>query len=103
MIEHYRAWLLKRPGDRLAMYGLALELKKAGLHEEARVAFEDLLAAHPQSGAGWFQYGRLFEDAGDEAEALAVWTRGLAALQGSDDPEAKRSTAEIRSALAALD
>lgn len=103
MIEHYRAWLLKKPDDRLALYGLALELKKTGDVDAAKAAFDALLAAHPRSGAGWFQYGQLFEEAGDEETAVATWRRGLEALEGSEEAEAKRSMGEIRGALAALE
>lgn len=103
MLEHYRSWLTKKPEDRLAMYGLALELKKAGHHDEAVQAFEALLATHPQSGAGWFQYGQLYEQAGDEELAVATWRRGLAALEGATDAEAQRSIGEIESAIDLLE
>lgn len=103
MIEHYRSWLMKKPGDRLAMYGLALELKKAGDVEAAREAFEALLSAHPHSGAGWFQYGQLFEEDDDESQALATWRRGLEALTLATDSEARRSVSEIEGAIASLE
>lgn len=99
MIEHYRSWLENKPEDRLAMYGLALELKKAGRLDEAVQAFEALLAVHPQSGAGWFQFGQLFEEAGDEDQALLTWRRGLERLQGSAEAEAQRSIREIEAAI----
>lgn len=102
MIDHYRAWLQKKPDDRLALYGLALELKKAGDVPAAERAFDDLLALHPTSGAGWFQYGQLYADAGDDTRAEEVWRQGHAALAGLDDPDARRSRAEIDAALAAL-
>ncbi|MCB9674275.1 MAG: hypothetical protein H6737_04110 [Alphaproteobacteria bacterium] len=102
-LDHYRAWLEKKPGDRLALYGVALELKKSGALDEAEQAFEALLAVHPHSGAGWFQYGALFEEAGDEDRAIATWQRGLEVLADATDAEAKRSIGEIESALAALE
>ena len=103
MIDHYRSWLVKKPNDRLAMYGLALELKKAGEVAHAQEAFEALLEAHPHSGAGWFQYGQLFEEAGDEPQALATWRRGLDALVHATDDEARRSFREIEGAIACLE
>ena len=102
MLEHYRTWLKKKPGDRLAMYGLALELKKHGRMDEAIEAFEALLVEHPTSGAGWFQYGELFEQQGDELKALGTWKRGLEALEGCTDPEARRSVSEIELAIDSL-
>lgn len=103
MIDHYRSWLVKKPHDRLAMYGLALELKKAGKVSEATEAFEALLAQHPHSGAGWFQYGQLFEEQDDEAQALATWRRGLESLADATDAEARRSVSEIEGAVASLE
>ncbi|MCB9668511.1 MAG: tetratricopeptide repeat protein [Alphaproteobacteria bacterium] len=100
-LEHYRTWLEGRPTDRMALYGVAFELKKAGRVDEAREAFEALLALHPDSGAGWFQYGQLLEEDGDEDGAVAVWRRGLEAL--GDDPAGERSRGEISAALAALE
>lgn len=103
MIDHYRSWLEKKPGDRLAMYGLALELKKAGQIEAAVAAFEALLERHPHSGAGWFQFGELYESADDEETAIATWKRGLEALQDATDAEARRSISEIEGAIDALE
>ena len=98
-IAIYRDYLVKKPGDRFAMYSLALELKKAGQFAESERAFEALLTAHPQSGAGHFQHGMLFAEQEREDEARAAWEAGLAALEGADDPEAKRSLIEIQGAL----
>jgi len=102
MLEHYRSWLEKKPEDRLALYGLAFELKKAGESTRAAEAFEALLALHPHSGAGWFQYGSMYEDE-DEERAIEVWRRGLAALADASGADARRSIAEIEAALAMLE
>jgi tetratricopeptide (TPR) repeat protein len=103
MLDHYRSWLAKKPDDRMALYGVAFELKKAGRVEEAIEAFETLLAKHPTSGAGWFQFGQLFEEDDEEDQALATWRRGLAALEGATDDNSVRSRAEIEGAIAALE
>jgi tetratricopeptide (TPR) repeat protein len=102
-IETFRRWLVDKPGDRFAMYSLALELKKAGRFDEALEAFGALLAAHPTSGAGHYQLGELFREQGDEARAAAAWRVGLEALRGAQDPEARRSISEIQAALDLLD
>ena len=98
-ISMYRAYLDKKPNDRFALYSLAFELGKAGHITEAEHAFADLLDKHPQSGAGHFQLGSLLEADGREDEARVAWERGLAALEGCDDPEARRSRVEIQAAL----
>lgn len=101
-IAHLEEHLSRRPDDRFARYSLALELKKAGRHDDAVAAFAELLRRHPHSGAGHFQLGVLWQEAGDDDRARAAWEAGLAALSGVDDPEARRAVREIEGALAAL-
>lgn len=98
-VRLFEEHLAKKPGDRFALYSLALEHKKAGDVAAADAAFQRLLAAHPQAGAGWYQYGLLFREAGDEARAVAVWKRGIEALEGATDVEARRSRGEIERAI----
>ena len=87
----------------MALYGLAFELKKLGELEAARQAFDTLLAQHPHSGAGWFQYGQLLEEHGEEDEAIAIWRRGLQALEDATDSEAARSRGELSTAIESLE
>lgn len=98
----YRDYLKKKPGDRFAMYSLALELKKAG-DSAAEEAFRELLREHPTSGAGHYQLGLLLAALGREDDARSAWEAGLEALQGVRDPEARRSIGEIEGALDDLD
>lgn len=100
-IAAFRAVLDKKPTDRFALYSLAFELKKSGRSDEALAAFHELLGHHPTSGAGHLQLGMLLQDLGRDDEARAAWERGLAALDGCPDPEARRSVGEIEAALAA--
>jgi tetratricopeptide (TPR) repeat protein len=102
-IEWFRGILRDRPGDRFAMYSLALELKKAGDGPGAEQAFRELLAVHPSSGAGHYQLGRWLEEEGRPEEALAAWRAGLTALAAASDPESKRSIAEIERAIAEVE
>lgn len=102
-IEMFRAYLAKKPGDRFALYSLALEHKKAGEIEASEQAFRDLLAAHPASGAGHYQLGLLLLEADRIDDARAAWTAGLEALRGLADPEARRSAGEIEGALSEIE
>jgi tetratricopeptide (TPR) repeat protein len=102
-VRLYEEHLAKKPGDRFALYSLALEHKKAGDVAAADAAFQRLLAAHPQAGAGWYQYGLLFREQGDATRALAVWKRGLDSLKGATDAEARRSVGEIGRAVDELE
>jgi len=101
-IEALLAHLAGKPEDRFAMYSLALEHKKAGEIETAKAAFEALLRVHPDSGAGHYQHGMLFAEAGEEDAARAAWERGLTALADLRTPDARRSRSEIQAALDGL-
>jgi tetratricopeptide (TPR) repeat protein len=102
-IETYLAYLAQKPGDRFAMYSLALEHKRAGDLDSAETAFAELLRVHPQSGAGHYQLGVMRREAGRTADAITAWKAGLDALRGSTDPEARRAIGEIERALDELD
>jgi Tfp pilus assembly protein PilF len=93
-------YLEKNPGDRFAMYALAMAYKNAGACVDAEPAFRRLLSVHPHSGAGHFQLGMLLVDDDREDEAVEAWRRGLAALANAADAEAVRSVREIEGMLA---
>ena len=99
----YETYLQTHPGDRFALYSLALELKKAGDVAAAEARFRELLALHPASGAGHYQLGKLLAEAGRRDDAEAAWEAGLEALRGLRDPEARRSRSELQGALDELD
>lgn len=98
-LEHFAQYLQTHPTDRLAMYGLALELSKAQRLDDAAQAFESLLDAHPHSGAGHYQHGMMWADAGELEKAEEAWNRGLKALDGLDTADARRSRSEIQLAM----
>ena len=100
--QQFRDYLAKKPGDRFAMYSLALELKKA--HDPgAEAAFQALLAQHPHSGAGWYQYGELLREDEQFERAQTVWNDGLKQLSDANDVESRRSVSEIQGALDELE
>ena len=102
-IAPLEAWLRERPGDRFALYSLALELRKVGRHDEALETFAELLAAHPRSGAGHLQHGALLRDLGRIDAAGEAWRAGLEALRDVGDAEAVRSRREIAQALVEIE
>lgn len=101
-IHQLQAYLADHPGDRFAMYALALELKKAG-DPTAEAAFRALLALHPLAGAGWLQLGGLLADQGRSSDAIAVYDAGIAALVGATDADSRRSRGELTAARDQLD
>jgi tetratricopeptide (TPR) repeat protein len=102
-VDTYLSYLAKKPGDRFALYSLALEYGKASDIEAALRTFRELVAAHPAAGAGHYQHGLCYREAGRVTEAAEAWRAGLAALRGLTDPEAQRSYGEIERALEDLE
>ena len=102
-IATYVAWLVTHPGDRFALYSLALELERAGDVEQAEARLRELLTAHPLSGPGHYRLGQLLLAAGRTDDARAAWQLGATALAGATDAEARRSAAEIARELDLLD
>jgi tetratricopeptide (TPR) repeat protein len=102
-IRMFRTFLEQRPGDRFALYALALELRKTGAEDESLALFDALLEQHPGSGAGHLQRGLLLLDLGEVDAARRGWEAALTILSDHDDAEAIRSRGEIRAALDDLD
>jgi len=102
-VDRIRTFLETRPTDRFGLYALALELRKAGRDDEALEVFVRLLEHHPGSGAGHYQHGLLLLDRGEVEAARAAWREGITMLASFDDPEARRSAAEIQGALRDLE
>jgi tetratricopeptide (TPR) repeat protein len=102
-IDSLRAWLETHPGERFAMYALALEHEKAGDLGSAESAYRALLRVHPTSGAGRLRLGLVLVAQGRPEDAREAWREGLAALAGATDAEARRSVGEIQRALDDLD
>ena len=102
-IGSYEAWLETHPGDRFALYSLALELERAGRLSEAEARLRELLVLHPLSGPGHYRLGLLLQGAGRTDDARAAWTAGAVALVGATDNDARRSAAEIARELDLLD
>ncbi len=102
-IASYQAWLETHPGDRFALYSLALELERAGRLEEAESRLRALLTAHPLSGPGHYRLGLVLEALGRTDDARAAWEAGAAALAGATEADARRSAVEIARELDRLD
>lgn len=83
--------LIGTPRDgALLRYSLGAEHLKAG---DAARAAEHLRAAverDPGYSAAWKLLGRALEQAGNGAEALAAWRRGIAAARAKGDRQAEK-------------
>jgi predicted Zn-dependent protease len=88
------------PGaDAFAWYGLAMEYRSLGRHDEALAAFESLRSRSPGYVAMYLMCGQMLEQMGRVADARAWMTAGVAAARSKGDTHA---ASELESALAAL-
>ena len=72
-----RAMVAKQPNNPLARFGLANELLKAQLFDEAEIALADYLASHDDEGNGWLRYADVLHTLGRVTEARAAAQKGI--------------------------
>lgn len=94
------AFLADDPSDAFTRFALAQEYAKAGRTDEARAAYESLVADDPAYVGTYYHLGKLCESTGDDAAARRAYTDGIAAATAARDLHAR---AELQSALLALD
>ena len=78
-LETFRAMVAKNPNNALARFGLANELLKAGLYEEAREQLTAYLAAYDDEGNAYGRLAEALEKLGRVAEARDALRGGIAA------------------------
>jgi tetratricopeptide (TPR) repeat protein len=93
------SFLLQKPDDAFARYGLALECIKLGDNDAAADHFQKLLAAHPGYVAGYFQYGQFLARIGREEEARRLLSDGIVVASQAGDMHARD---EMQAALTLL-
>ena len=92
--------LEKSPEDVFLSFGLAMELAKEGMTEEALTQFDRVLRIDPSYLTAYFQKGSALIAAGRVPEARAALAAGLAAANASGDLHA---ASEMRALLDTLD
>ena len=85
--------------DPFAWYGLALEYKGLGRHDDALATFEKLYALDPSYVAQYLMCGSMLGEIGRTADARTWLSRGVDAARKKGDSHA---LSEIESALAGL-
>jgi len=78
-IDTFRAMIARQPDHVMARFGLATEVAKAGLHDEAVEHFAHYLGVHDDEGNGWMRYAESLHALGRTDDALAAITRGIEA------------------------
>ena len=94
-----RAYVEKKPTDKFGLYTLAMELRKEADWPACFVAFDTLIAHHPDYGAAFYHYAVAVRASGDREGALGVLERGRAACARSGDG---KTAAEIDSLAASF-
>jgi tetratricopeptide (TPR) repeat protein len=82
-------FLLQKPNDAFARYGLALECAKEGDSHAAAEHFERLLEAAPDYVAGYFQFAQLLARLGQHEHARKLLSDGIVVAQKAGDMHAR--------------
>lgn len=98
-IDAIKKILAQQPNDAFARYGLAMELKNAGQHEEAHATFLELAERNPDYVPQYLMHGNLLAAMQRLDDARAVFARGLAAAKQKRDQHA---ASELQQALDGL-
>lgn len=77
-----------KPDDPFPRYGLAMEYKKLGRHDEAVRAFEELTRTHPSYVPAYLMFGNLLEALGRAEQAVEVYGRGIEAAKAAGNDHA---------------
>lgn len=96
MLEEF---LAKNPGDAFGRYGLAMECLKTGDTPAAEDNFKQLLGAHADYVAGYFQYGQMLAKLGRTDDARKTLTEGVARAAKTGEEHAR---SELQGALEEL-
>jgi TolA-binding protein len=98
-IATFRSFISKSPQDPFPRYGLAMELKGQGNHQEAWGVFEELIQKFPDYVATYLMAGGTLVALGRKDDASAIYQQGIEVATRRGDQHARR---ELESALAEL-
>ena len=85
-LDALRSLVDRSPQNAAARFGLATELLKAGLWDEAREHLEAYLAAHDDEGNAWGKLADACEQLGRPEEAQAALRKGIEASMRHGHP-----------------
>lgn len=97
--EMLEEFLAADPYDSFSRYALALELEKAGEASAAIAELAEVIRRDANYVAAYYHRGRLLARAGNDAEALEVYQRGLEVATKAGD---QKTANEIREAIEML-
>ena len=85
--------------DAFAWYGLAMEYRSLGRHDDALAAFESLRSRPPDYVPMYLMFGQMLEQMGRIPDARAWMTAGIEAARTKGDTHA---ASELEAALGAM-
>ena len=88
-----------KPDEAFPRYGLAMEYRKLGRHEDAAAAFAELAERCPDYVPGYLMHGNLLEQMERREQAAAVYDRGVEVAAAAGDDHA---VSELRAARSGL-
>ncbi len=89
-LETFEKMLAQGKDNVLLRFSLGNECLKAGRHADACAHLRAALAFDPAYSAAWKLLGKALAEAGDAAEALAVYRQGIAAAEAKGDLQAAK-------------
>ena len=95
-IEALRTMLIADPANKLARYGLAMELVKIGDVDAGLTEFQYLMEHHPEYAAAYYHAGRVLESQGRTEEAREVMEKGIEVTTRIGD---QHTRSELQAAL----
>jgi len=87
--ETLEQFVLQKPDDAFARYGLALECAKDGDTRAATQHFERLLEVSPSYVAAYFQFAQLLARLGQPEQARKLLSDGIVVAQKAGDMHAR--------------
>ncbi len=98
-LEQLEALLAAEPDDVFLNYSLAMELIKAGRHEESVARLGRVIELNPDYITAYLQRGKLLLQMGDRQGAKEVLLAGIDRAQASGAKHAKSMMEELLSAM----
>jgi Tfp pilus assembly protein PilF len=87
-MEKLKEYLAADPGDSFIRHALAMEYLSRGDYAAARRLLEEVLALDPGAVGSYYQLAKLLEQAGETAEALRCYEKGMAAARAAGETRA---------------
>ena len=76
-LEKLQEFVKRDPDKAFSLYGLAMEYKGLGRHQESEDCFSRLLGKHPDYTAAYLHYGTLQFEMGQTELAIQTFEKGI--------------------------